>query len=88
MKTCLLAEQEDMSSLLTARHVFSFNKKTGLVVQPADMSSCCDMSSCPFGYRLCSSENIPFGVSRGNAFECNAQGGVKYKFKVEKHNNV
>ena len=37
-KTCLLVEQEDMSSCLTRRHVFLLNEKTGLLIEQEDMS--------------------------------------------------
>ena len=40
MKTCLLAEQGDISSCWTRRHVFLLNKKTCLLVPQEDMSSC------------------------------------------------
>ena len=38
--TCLLVEQEDMSTCSARGHVFSFNKKTCLPVQQEDTSSC------------------------------------------------
>ena len=37
-KTCLLVEQEDMSSCRTRRRVFLFNKKTCILVKQGDMS--------------------------------------------------
>ena len=39
-KTCLLVEQEDMSSCWTRRHVYLPNKKTCLLVGQEHMSSC------------------------------------------------
>jgi len=40
-KTCLLVEQEGMSSCATRRHVFLCHKETCLLVAREDMFSCC-----------------------------------------------
>jgi len=63
-KTCLLVQQEGMSSSSTRRHVFLLNKKTRCLVEQEDMSFLLDKNTC----LLVEQENMPTCFTRRHVF--------------------